>query len=72
MKKNKLTLTELTVKSFVTINDPKTEETIKGGAKVDPTAATFCFVCPPYPDPTKQTNCFVCGTYPVIVCPQDQ
>lgn len=72
MKRKKLTLTELKVNSFVTIDDAKLEETIKGGAKIDPTAATFCFVCPPYPDPTEQTICFVCGTHPVIVCPQDQ
>ena len=69
MKKKKLTLTELQVKSFVTVNDPKIEQTIKGGAKSDPTALTLCFICP---DPTAQTNCFVCGSAPVRICPVDQ
>ncbi|MGB3466271.1 MAG: pinensin family lanthipeptide [Cyclobacteriaceae bacterium] len=72
MKKTKLSLTELKIKSFVTEGDKNKAETIKGGIAIDPTAATYCFVCPPYPDPTKMTICLVCGTYPVKVCPQDQ
>lgn len=72
MKKNKLSLTELKIKSFVIVANKNSSETIKGGIEIDPTAATFCFVCPPYPDPTKLTICFVCNTSPKTVCPQDQ
>jgi len=72
MKKNKLTLTKLKVESFVTQQGKNNSQTIKGGVNIDPTAATYCFVCPPYPDPTKQTICFVCNTSPAKICPQDQ
>ena len=72
MKKTKLSLTELKIKSFVTEEHKKNAQTIKGGIEKDPTAATYCFVCPPYTDPTAQTICFVCGTYPVKICGQNQ
>lgn len=72
MKKSKLSLDELKIKSFVTAEDKKKSETVKGGIPIDPTAATQCFVCPPYDDPTKLTICFVCGTYPEKICGQNQ
>ena len=55
MEKNKLSLNNLKVKSFVT-SEKGHEATIKGGALAEATPATRCFVC----DPTVLTNSFVC------------
>ncbi len=56
MKKEKLSLKSLKVKSFVTEAKEMNEETVKAGAKAigtlppkttfDPTPCTFCYICP--------------------------
>ncbi len=62
MKKNKLNLKELKVKSFVTLDEKKKSKTIIGGVPVKNTNNnTMCFVCPT-PDATKQTVCQICAT----------
>ena len=71
MKKQKLNLNKLKVTSFTTSGSDKAAQ-VKGGNlsgfACDPTANTFCFVCPPFTaektcDPTDATNCFICPPY---------
>jgi len=57
MKKQKLNLDALNVKSFVTKDKTKGSKTIKGGGD------SF-FGC----DPSFFTHCIGCGTIPVLYC----
>ena len=48
MKKNKLRLNELKVKSFLTIQQGDSIDQVKGGQPLcGPSTATFCPDCPP-------------------------